>query len=138
MNNMIEIIFPNKSCNEKLARSAVGAFVLDLDPTTEQMTELKTAVSEAVTNAIIHGYAQNDGMVSLRCELNDNTVFITVSDKGRGIKNVKQAMEPLYTDSTDGERSGMGFTVMEAFMDKVEVESVVGVGTVVKMKKNIV
>lgn len=138
MNNVIEIIFPNKSCNERLARSAVGAFVLDLDPTAEQMTELKTAVSEAVTNAIIHGYADKDGMVSVKCEMEENTVYITVTDKGRGISDVKRAMEPLFTDSKVGERSGMGFTVMEAFMDKVEVKSCIGEGTVVRMKKKFI
>lgn len=135
MNNEIKMIFPNKSCNERLARSVVSAFVLELDPTAEQLAELKTAVSEAVTNAIIHGYKDMEGDVILECEAEDRTVYITVTDNGRGIENIEKAMEPLYTGSPETERSGMGFTIMEAFSDEIYVSSVVGKGTVIRMKK---
>jgi len=135
MNNKMKMIFSDKSCNERLARSVVSAFVLDADPTAEEMAEIKTAVSEAVTNAIIHGYKDMDGDVVLECELADKTVYITVSDSGRGIEDVEKAKEPLYTGSPETERSGMGFTIMEAFMDEVSVKSVVGQGTTVRMKK---
>lgn len=135
MNNKMKMIFPNKSCNERLARSVVSAFVLDLDPTAEQLAELKTAVSEAVTNAIIHGYKDTEGEVMLECEAEDRTVYITITDEGRGIEDIEKAREPLYTGSPETERSGMGFTIMEAFTDEVNVSSVVGKGTVIRLKK---
>lgn len=135
MDNKIKVIFPNISSNERLARSVVSAFVLDIDPTTEALSELKTAVSEAVTNAIIHAYPDCDGEIEMSCEADKNTVYITVSDKGRGIENVEQAMQPMFTESDSLERSGMGFTVMEAFCDEIKVTSAVNDGTTVRLKK---
>lgn len=136
MNNELKVIFPNKSCNERLARGIVSAFVLELDPTAEQLAELKTAVSEAVTNAIIHAYNKSvGGSVELMCVAEGREVTVTVTDFGCGIADVKKAQEPLYTCSDEGERSGMGFTVMEAFCDDMEVTSTVGEGTKVVLKK---
>ena len=139
MNNKIKMIFPNKSCNERLARSVVSAFVLDLDPTAEQLAELKTAVSEAVTNAIIHGYKEDpDGIVELECSVKHNRkVVIVVRDWGCGIEDIEKAREPMFTTGADDERSGMGFTVMESFMDRVEVKSEAGKGTAVTMTKQL-
>ena len=109
--------------------------MLDIDPTAEKLTELKTAVSEAVTNAIIHAYPEENGYVTMTCIRDGDIIEVIVSDEGCGIENIKKAMEPLYTSSPETERSGMGFTVMEAFTDGVVVESTVGGGTTVKMKK---
>lgn len=136
MNNELRVIFPNKSCNERLARGVVSAFVVELDPTAQQLSELRTAVSEAVTNAIIHAYArENMGKVELFCTMDGREVVVSVTDYGCGIEDIKKAQEPMYTCSPETERSGMGFTVMEAFCDGIEVTSVVGKGTTVTLKK---
>lgn len=133
--NMFKIEFLSKSENESFARVAVAAFVSQLDPTIEEITDIKTAVSEAVTNAIIHGYENKIGIVKIEAYLKDNMVTIEVIDEGVGIDNVEEAMQPLYTSRPDLERSGMGFTVMETFMDSLEVSSQKGKGTKVTMKK---
>ncbi len=135
--NKMTLEFLSKSTNESFARAAVAAFAAQLDPTLEELADIKTAVSEAVTNAIIHGYGTSAGTVHIDCEINGNTFFVSVIDRGRGIENLTQAMQPLYTGSPDLERSGMGFTVMETFMDSLEAESIVGVGTTVRMQKTI-
>ena len=135
--NYIKLEFPSRSANEALARSAVAAFAAQLDPTLDELGDIKTAVSEAVTNAIVHAYPDSVGTVRLRARiLGGDTLELTVRDTGRGIPDVKQAMEPLY--STGGEdRSGMGFTIMESFMDKLQVRSRPGKGTTVVMKRQI-
>lgn len=134
--NKIKIEFESKSQNEGFARVAIAAFVSQLDPTIEEITDVKTAVSEAVTNSIIHGYEnRKDGVVSIEAMLSDNEITIIISDKGKGIKDVDEAREPLFTSRPDLERSGMGFTVMETFMDSLQVESEEGKGTRVVLKK---
>lgn len=152
--NEAEIVFDAVSSNESFARTAVAAFVSHLNLTVDEMADIKTAVSEAVTNAIIHGYENlegygmrgeqkpfdyvlNPGKVRLYCALEDGILHIEVSDTGRGIENIEKAMEPLYTTRPELERSGMGFSFMEAFMDELEVESEPEVGTTVRMKKKI-
>jgi len=135
--NEMHLEFLSRSENEAFARVAVGAFASQLNPTLEQLEDIKTAVSEAVTNAIIHGYENTQGMVIINAWIKDKMLEIEVIDKGRGIENVQQAMKPLYTSRPELERSGMGFTVMETFMDEVEVESTVGLGTKVRMIKRI-
>ncbi len=137
MKNTAEIKFLSKSENESFARSIIAAFVAPLDPTLEELADIKTAVSEAVTNSIVHGYALSGGFIFMDCTAEDSKVTIVIKDNGRGIADIKQAMEPLFTTNTDGERSGMGFTVMETFMDSVDVESVIGVGTKVTLVKEI-
>jgi stage II sporulation protein AB (anti-sigma F factor) len=128
--------FGSRSENESLARVLVAAFVARLDPTLEELDDVKTAVSEAVTNAIIHGYPKTSGPIRLRCQLDGPQVTIHVEDEGIGIADVKKAMEPLYTSCPGEERSGMGFTMMQAFMDRVRVDSVPGKGTRVTMTKS--
>lgn len=123
--------------NESFARVAVATFVSRLNPTLEEIADIKTAVSEAVTNAIIHGYDGNEGIVYITCELNENVVHITIEDKGMGIDNVEKAREPLFTTKPEEERSGMGFVFMEVFMDELLVESKISEGTIVKMSKKI-
>lgn len=135
--NEMRIEFLSKSNNEAFARISVAAFVAQLDPTLEEIADIKTAVSEAVTNSIIHGYEEKIGIVKLVCKITDNEVFIEVSDTGKGIENVEIAKQPLYTTKSNLERSGMGFTIMESFMEDVEVESVLGLGTKVTMRKTI-
>ena len=136
--NVCEISFLAVSENEAFARMAAAAFVMPLNPTIEELADIKTAVSEAVTNAILHGYNQNaEGMVHMRCEREKKEFTFIISDEGVGIDNVEQAMEPLYTSKPELERSGMGFAVMEAFMDSVEIESAPGEGTAVTMEKEI-
>lgn len=131
----LEVI--SKSNNEAFARIAVAAFASQLDPTIEELADIKTAVSEAVTNSIIHGYEDKQGMVTINCKIQEDTIFIEISDNGKGIDNIEMAKEPLYTSKPDLERSGMGFTIMDSFMDELKVESVVGLGTKVSMKKKI-
>lgn len=122
--------------NESLARVIAASFVSSLDPTVEELTDVKTAVSEAVTNSIVHGYENSkSGMVTLNCIINGETVTVEIIDSGKGIEDIKKAMEPMYTSCPEAERSGMGFTVMETFMDKINVTSVPGVGTKVVMSK---
>ncbi len=135
----MKLEFLNRSENESFARVAVAAFAAPLDPTVEELTEIKTAVSEAVSNAIIHAYGEDeDGWVTVECTIEeDGRVTITVTDTGIGIEDIAMAREPLYTSRPGEERSGMGFTVMESFMDKVEVESAAGLGTKVTMIKNL-
>lgn len=137
MKNEMTLAFDSISENEGFARVAVAAFVTRLNPTLEEVADIRTAVSEAVTNAIIHGYPDGVHTVVVRALLNDHTVELWITDEGVGMEDVKQAMEPLYTSRPDLERSGMGFMFMEAFMDQVEVQSSPGVGTTVYMKKRI-
>ena len=133
--NEMKLEFQSKSSNESFARIAVAAFVTSLDPTLEEIADIKTAVSEAVTNSIIHGYEDKEGRVKIECRLFANSIEIEISDNGKGIENIEKAREPLYTSKSEFERSGMGFTIMESFMDEVKVESVLGIGTKVTMKK---
>ena len=133
--NEMRLTFQAKSCNEALARMTVAAFLTALNPTLEELADTKTAVSEAVTNAIIHGYGEEGGTVELWCARKEKEVFFHVKDTGKGIPDIAAAMEPMYTTKPEMERSGMGFSFMEAFTDELVVESVVGEGTVVKMKK---
>lgn len=139
MNNTNEMLleFESRSQNESFARTVVAAFATQLDPTIEELADIKTAVSEAVTNSIIHGYADHVGIITMRCIISGNEIMVEITDKGVGIANIEKAMEPLYTTRPELERSGMGFSFMEAFMDDLTVESEVGKGTVVKMKKRI-
>ena len=133
--NEMKIEFISKSSNEAFARIAVAAFASQLDPTIEELADIKTAVSEAVTNCIIHGYDKKQGIVKIVSKLKENEIIIEISDKGKGIENIDEAKEPLYTTKPNLERSGMGFTIMESFMDKMEVESILGLGTKVTMSK---
>ena len=128
--------FASRSENEALARVIVSAFVARLDPTLEELDDVRTAVSEAVTNAIIHGYGHTDGIVYLTAELIDQTLTLTVEDHGVGIADLTQAMQPRYTSKPDEERSGMGFTMMQTFMDDLSVSSATGEGTKVVMIKS--
>lgn len=135
--NEMKLEFLSKSSNEAFARIAVAAFASQLDPSIEELADIKTAVSEAVTNSIIHGYENKTGMVKIIGKLIDNKIILEISDSGKGIENVDVAKEPLYTTKPNLERSGMGFTIMESFMDKVEVESILDIGTKVTMEKKI-
>lgn len=135
--NEMKLEFISKSSNEAFARIAVAAFVSQLDPTIEELADIKTAVSEAVTNSIIHGYENKQGIVRIVGKLKNNKVILEISDSGKGIENIDIAKEPLYTTKPNLERSGMGFTIMESFMDKVEIESIVDVGTKITMEKEI-
>lgn len=138
VNNYIKIEFPSKSANEGFARAAVACFAAQLDPNMEELGDIKTAVSEAVTNCIVHAYSDSIGKVQIRARLlPGNVIEISVRDWGRGIENIEQAREPMFT--TGGEdRSGMGFTIMESFMDSLRVRSTVGKGTTVVMTRHIV
>lgn len=133
--NEMTIVFDSRPVNEGLARITVASFCTQLNPTLEEVADLKTAVSEAVTNCIIHGYEGEVHKIRMDCCLKGNELLIDVTDEGVGIADVEKAMEPLYTTRPDSDRSGMGFTFMEAFMDEVSVESEVGKGTTVHMKK---
>ena len=133
--NYMKLEFLSKSNNESFARVVVAAFASQLDPTIEELSDIKTAVSEGVTNAIIHGYEYNEGIVIVESIIENNRVEIVIKDEGKGIADIKKAMEPFYTSKPDLERSGMGFTVMETFMDELSVESHLGKGTIVKMVK---
>lgn len=135
--NEMKLEFLSKSNNEAFARITVAAFVSSLDPTIEELADIKTAVSEAVTNCIIHGYEDAKGIVKIKARIIKNTVEIEISDTGKGIENVELARKPLYTTKANLERSGMGFTIMESFMDEVEIDSVLGLGTKVIMRKKI-
>ena len=122
MNNIMEVKFSAKSESESLARVIVASFAAKLDPTLDELADIKTAVSEAVTNSIIHGYDEDDSkFVYLRCEINESTIKVVVEDRGHGIEDISMAMQPLYTSKPELERSGMGFTVMESFMDDITV-----------------
>ena len=133
--NEMRLEFLSKSNNESFARIAVAAFVAQLDPTIDEISDIKTAVSEAVTNSIIHGYEEKEGIVKIECRLFANSIEIEISDNGKGIENIEKARQALYTSKPELERSGMGFTIMESFMDEVKIESVLGLGTKVTMKK---
>ena len=133
--NEMQLIFDGRPVNEGLARIAVAAFLTQLNPTLEEVSDVKTAVSEAVTNSIIHGYEGEIHKIEMKCRLEGNVLLVDISDHGRGIPDVEKAMEPMYTTKPEADRSGMGFTFMEAFMDELQVESAVGKGTVVHMKK---
>ncbi len=145
--NEMQLVFQAVSENEAFARVAVAAFVMPLNPTIEELTDIKTAVSEAVTNAIIHGYdidedcgadkPESKQMVYIKCKLKEDVLQVEIKDKGKGIENIEQAMEPLFTTKPEMDRSGMGFAFMEAFMDDLEVISEPGIGTSVLMKKKL-
>lgn len=133
--NEMKLEFVSKSVNEAFARISIAAFASQLDPTIEELSDIKTAVSEAVTNCIIHGYENALGIVKIVAKLKGKEITIEISDEGKGIENIDIAKEPLYTTKPDLERSGMGFTIMENFMDSMKVESIVGLGTKVTMTK---
>ena len=135
--NEMKLEFVSKSSNEAFARITVAAFASQLDPTIEELADIKTAVSEAVTNCIIHGYEGTSGIVKVECRLKDNCIEIEISDNGKGISDIELARKPLYTTKANLERSGMGFTIMESFLDDFKVESIEGMGTKVTMKKYI-
>lgn len=136
--NEIKIILPSHSVNEGTARAAVSSFVIQSDPTVEELSDIRTAVSEAVTNAIVHGYRGTQGKIELTIKLlASREIYIRIKDSGCGISDVEQAMEPLFTTAPDEERSGLGFSVMESFMDKLAVKSKVGKGTTVTMRKRL-
>lgn len=144
MKNEMKLEFDAVSENEAFARVAVAAFVTPLNPTMEELADIKTAISEAVTNAIIHGYEdsmylppEKEQKVFLHCLITNDVLHVEVMDEGKGIENIEQAMEPLFTTKPDMDRSGMGFAFMEAFMDDLEVVSEPGVGTTVMMKKKL-
>ncbi len=137
LRNEMRMEFLALSSNEGFARVAVGAFVAELNPTVDELADIKTAVSEAVTNCIIHGYEQKEGSIWISCRIEGRQVEISVEDTGKGIKNIEQAREPLFTTKPELERSGMGFAFMEAFMDEVEVISEPWKGTSVIMRKTI-
>lgn len=139
MNDKNEMLleFVSRSQNESFARTVVASFATQLDPTIEELADIKTAVSEAVTNSIIHGYADTIGLIRMHCILEGNEIVVEIVDEGVGIENIEKAMEPLYTTRPELERSGMGFSFMEAFMDDLAVESEIGKGTKVKMRKKI-
>ena len=133
--NKMNLEFISKSCNEAFARITVASFAAQLDPSIEEISDIKTAVSEAVTNSIIHGYENKEGIIKIECTLFDNSIEIVITDNGKGIENIEKAKEPLYTTKPELERSGMGFTIMESFMDELKIESVLEVGTKITMKK---
>ncbi len=135
--NEMKLEFLNKGANEAFARITVAAFASQLDPTIEELADIKTAVSEAVTNCIIHAYENRQGIIKINAKLKGNEIIIQISDNGKGIENVDVAKEPLYTTKPNLERSGMGFTIMESFMDTMKVESIVGLGTKVTLTKTI-
>ena len=135
--NQMKLEFISKPENEAFARIAVASFAAQLDPTIEEISDIKTAVSEAVTNSIIHGYDNEEVVVKIEVILIGKTIEITIIDNGKGIENIDKAREPLYTSKPELERSGMGFTIMESFMDSVDIESVVGLGTKITMRKKI-
>ena len=133
--NKMKLEFLSKSSNEAFARITVASFASQLDPSIEEISDIKTAVSESVTNCIIHGYEDKVGIIKIKCTLFSNSIYIEITDNGKGIEDIEKAKEPLYTTKPELERSGMGFTIMENFMDELKIESVKGVGTKVTMKK---
>ena len=134
--NEMKLEFLSKSNNESFARITVAAFIAQLDPTIEEIADIKTAVSEAVTNSIIHGYEESEeGIIKIECKIFANSIKIEISDNGKGIDDIEKARQPLYTSKPDLERSGMGFTIMENFMDDIKIESNVGMGTKIIMRK---
>ena len=137
MMDRMKLEFDSKSSNESFARVAVASFAVRLDPTMEEMSDIKTAVSEAVTNCVVHGYNNQDGTIVIECYIDENEITVIVQDFGVGIEDIKSAMTPLFTTKPDEERAGMGFSFMEIFMDELKVESAPGKGTKVTMKKRI-
>ncbi len=135
--NEMELVFDSRPVNEGFARVSVAAFMTQLNPTLEEVSDVKTAVSEAVTNALIHGYDGKVKKIMIRCWIEGQTLYVEIRDEGKGIENVEKAMEPLFTTRPELDRSGMGFAFMEAFMDNVYVESELGKGTLVRMEKTI-
>lgn len=136
--NEIKFTMPSLSVNEATARAVVSSFLIQADPTVEELSDIRTAVSEAVTNAVVHGYRNSKGSVELTVKLlKDREIYIRIKDKGCGISDIKQAMEPLFTTAPEEERSGLGFSVMESFMDRLKVKSAVGKGTTVVMRKRL-
>lgn len=136
VNNEMRLNFVSKSANESLARSAVSSFIGQLDPSIEELADIRTAVSEAVTNSIVHGYRGVQGIVEMSVKILDNDeVYIRIRDKGCGIADINKAMEPLFTTAPEEDRAGLGFAVMESFMDKLRVKSKVGAGTTITMRK---
>ncbi len=133
--NEMNLEFLNKSCNESFARITVAAFASQLDPTIEEISDIKTSVSEIVTNAIIHAYDSADEIIKIHSYIEDCCITIEVSDTGKGIEDIEMARKPLYTSKAELERSGMGFTIVESFMDDLKIESIVGLGTKITMKK---
>ena len=134
-NNYMKLTFLSRSQNESFARSTVACFALQLNPSLAQISDIKTAVSEAVTNSIVHGYSNEKGLITVEAIIEDNVLHINVFDDGVGIENLDKALEPFFTTKADEERSGMGFTIMESFMDDVKVISKLGEGTKIYMKK---
>ena len=135
--NWMRLELPSRSENEEFARVAVAVFASRLDPTLEEINDIKTAVSEAVTNSIVHGYADDTGIINIQVEIEENELNIIIKDYGAGIEDIERAREPLFTTKADEERSGMGFTFMEIFMDNLTVESGCGQGTTIHMSKKI-
>ncbi len=135
--NEMKLIFPSLSENERLARVAVGGFITPKNPRMDELNDIKTAVSEAVTNCIVHAYRDTVGLIELTARLCDDVVYIKIRDRGCGIEDVKRAMEPLFTTLPDEERSGLGFSVMESFTDSVKVKSKLGSGTTVVLVKKL-
>ncbi len=136
--NKMRITFDAVSENEAFARLAVAGFLIYKNPGINEIEDIKTAVSEAVTNSIIHGYENREGEIDLSCTVIGNSIVIVIEDRGKGIEDIKKAMEPMYTSKPECERSGLGFTVMESFMDKIEVESEIGKGTKITLYKDLV
>ncbi len=137
MNNSMKLEFLSLSQNERFARTAIAAFVSQLNPTLDELEDIKASVSEAVTNAVVHAYNDKIGPIYITCALCENKVVIKISDTGCGISDISLARTPLYTGAKDSERSGLGFTVMETFMDEIDVESEIGKGTTVTLTKQI-
>lgn len=135
--NEMKLEFLSKSNNEAFARITVAAFASQLDPTIEEMADIKTAVSEAVTNCIIHGYEEKEGMIRIVAKIQGDMLEVEITDNGKGIEDIEMARKPLYTSKPNLERSGMGFTIMESFMDEMQIESIVGMGTKITMRKRI-
>ena len=135
MDNHMKLQFEAISDNELIARNAVAFFILPLNPDISELSDVKTAVSEAVTNSIVHGYKSRGGVVTLECSIQDNVIHIVISDDGCGIPDVEKAVQPFFTTSEEDERSGMGFTIMQSFMSVLNVESTLNVGTTVRMSK---
>ena len=133
--NEMKLEFISKASNEAFARITVAAFASQLDPTIEELADIKTAISEAVTNCIIHAYENRQGIIKINAKLKENELIVEISDNGKGIENIDAAKEPLYTTKPNLERSGMGFTIMESFMDTMKVESIVGLGTKITLTK---
>ncbi len=136
--NKMKITFDAVSENEAFARLAVAGFLIYKNPAINEIEDIKTAVSEAVTNSIIHGYENRKGEIDLSCTVMGNSVVIVIEDRGKGIEDIKKAMEPMYTSKPECERSGLGFTVMESFMDKIEVDSEIGIGTKITLYKDLI